>query len=74
MVSNSLLSPARTIKNGEKEMAGKKLILIEQNCVPVNIVGSAHAPWLNFHSDFLRVVLFYYLYFTHGKNPRPRET
>lgn len=54
-------------------MKGKELIFIEQNCVPVDILGSTHALPLNSHNNFLGIVLFDYFYFTERKNPRLRE-
>lgn len=53
MGSNFSLSSKDIIKNWEKEMKGKELIFIEQNCVPVDILGSTHALSLNSHNNFL---------------------
>lgn len=49
-------------------MKGKELIFIEQNCVPVDILGSTHALSLNSHNNFWGIVLFDYFYFTERKN------
>lgn len=54
-------------------MKGKELMLIEQNCVPVDILGSTNTLSFNSHNNFWGIVLFDYFYFTGRKNPRLRE-